>query len=75
VFLLAAASVTLALAAIASQSVDTYGTLLAPALPVSSLTRSIARFNQEGIVIPFPIRAIAQREALVVSAPRTAGTA
>lgn len=35
-------SVTLALAALASQSVDAYGGLLSPALPVSSLTRNIA---------------------------------
>jgi small-conductance mechanosensitive channel len=42
VFVLGAVSVTLAAAAIASQSVDTYGALIAPALPVSSLTRNIA---------------------------------
>jgi hypothetical protein len=42
VFVLGAASVTLALAAIASQSVDAYGAIIAPALPVSSLTRNIA---------------------------------
>jgi small-conductance mechanosensitive channel len=42
VFVLGAVSVTLAVAAIASQSVDTCGTLIAPALPVSSLTRNIA---------------------------------
>ena len=33
---------TLAAAAIASQSVDVYGAMLAPALPVSSLTRNVA---------------------------------
>jgi len=42
VFVLGAVSVTLAAAAIASQSVDTYGALLAPALPISSLTRNVA---------------------------------
>jgi small-conductance mechanosensitive channel len=42
VFVLGALSVTLAAAAIASQSVDVYGARLAPALPVSSLTRNIA---------------------------------
>ena len=42
VFVLAALSVTLAVAAIASQMVDIYGAVIAPALPVSSLTRSVA---------------------------------
>jgi small-conductance mechanosensitive channel len=42
VFVLGALSVTLAAAAIASQSVDVYGAMLAPALPVSSLTRNVA---------------------------------
>ena len=42
VFALGALSVTLAAAAVASQSVDVYGALLAPALPVSSLTRNVA---------------------------------
>lgn len=42
VFVLGASSVTLAAAAIASQSVDTYGAVVAPALPVSSLTRNMA---------------------------------
>lgn len=42
VFVVAAASVTLAIATVASQSVDTYGSVIAPALPVSSLTRNIA---------------------------------
>jgi small-conductance mechanosensitive channel len=42
VFVLGAASVTLSLATLASHSVDTYATLVAPALPVSSLTRNIA---------------------------------
>lgn len=42
VFVLGALSVTLAAAAVASQSVDAYGALIAPALPVSSLTRNIA---------------------------------
>jgi small-conductance mechanosensitive channel len=42
VFVLGAVSVTLAAAAMASQSVESYGTLLAPALPVSSLTRNVA---------------------------------
>jgi small-conductance mechanosensitive channel len=41
VFVLGALSVTLAAAAIASQSVDVYGAMLAPALPVSSLTRNL----------------------------------
>jgi small-conductance mechanosensitive channel len=41
-FVVGAASVTMTLAAIASLSVDTYGSLVAPALPVSSLTRNIA---------------------------------
>ena len=42
VFVVAAVSVTLAIATVASQSVDTYGSVIAPALPVSSLTRNIA---------------------------------
>jgi small-conductance mechanosensitive channel len=42
VFVLGAVSVTLALAAVASQSVDAYGALISPALPVSSLTRNVA---------------------------------
>jgi small-conductance mechanosensitive channel len=42
VFVLGAASVTLAAATVASGVVDTYGTVIAPALPVSSLTRNIA---------------------------------
>jgi small-conductance mechanosensitive channel len=41
-FVLGALSVTLALAALASQSVDAYGALIGPALPVSSLTRNVA---------------------------------
>ncbi|MGE3179666.1 MAG: mechanosensitive ion channel family protein [Vicinamibacterales bacterium] len=42
VFVLGAVSVTLAAAALASQSVDVYGAAIAPALPVSSLTRNVA---------------------------------
>ena len=42
VFILGAVSVTLAAAAIASQSVEIYGAMIAPALPVSSLTRNVA---------------------------------
>jgi small-conductance mechanosensitive channel len=42
VFVLGALSVTLAAAAIASLSVGAYGALIAPALPVTSLTRNIA---------------------------------
>ncbi len=42
VFLVGAASVTLAAAAVASHLVDAYGSAIAPALPVSSLTRNIA---------------------------------
>jgi small-conductance mechanosensitive channel len=42
VFVVGALSVTLAAAAIASQSVDVYAAMLAPALPVSSLTRNVA---------------------------------
>ena len=42
VFVVAAVSITLAAAAIASQSVDVYGAVLAPALPISSLTRNVA---------------------------------
>jgi small-conductance mechanosensitive channel len=41
-FVLGALSVTLGLAALASQSVDAYGALISPALPVSSLTRNVA---------------------------------
>jgi small-conductance mechanosensitive channel len=41
-FVLGALSVTLALAALASESVDAYGALISPALPVSSLTRNVA---------------------------------
>jgi len=41
-FVLGTISVTLALAALASQSVDVYGGLISHALPVSSLTRNIA---------------------------------
>jgi small-conductance mechanosensitive channel len=42
IFVLGALSVTFALAAMASQSVDAYGSYIAPALPVSSLTRNLA---------------------------------
>jgi small-conductance mechanosensitive channel len=42
VFVIGAASVTFGAAAIASRSVDTYGAVLAPALPVTSLTRNVA---------------------------------
>jgi small-conductance mechanosensitive channel len=42
VFVLGAVSITLALAALASQSVDAYGGLISAALPVSSLTRNVA---------------------------------
>jgi small-conductance mechanosensitive channel len=42
VFVLGAGSVTLTLAALASQLVDAYGALISPTLPVSSLTRNIA---------------------------------
>jgi small-conductance mechanosensitive channel len=42
VFVLAVASVTLAAAAVATRIVDSYGAVIAPALPVSSLTRSVA---------------------------------
>jgi len=42
VFVLGALSITFALAAIASLTIDTYGAAIAPALPVSSLTRNIA---------------------------------
>jgi small-conductance mechanosensitive channel len=41
-FVVGALSVTFALASLASQSVDTYGALISPALPVSSLTRNVA---------------------------------
>ncbi len=41
-FVLGAFSVTFALAALASQSVDSYGSLISPVLPVSSLTRNVA---------------------------------
>jgi small-conductance mechanosensitive channel len=41
IFVAAAISVTLAAAAIAIRAVDTYGELIAPALPVSSLTRNL----------------------------------
>jgi small-conductance mechanosensitive channel len=41
-YVLGALSVTLAAAAVAAQSVDVYGSVLAPALPVSSLTRNVA---------------------------------
>jgi small-conductance mechanosensitive channel len=42
VFVIGAVSVTLGVAAIASRSVETYGTVIAPALPVTSLTRNVA---------------------------------
>jgi small-conductance mechanosensitive channel len=42
VFVLGAVSVTLAAAAAASHSIDTYGAVIAPVLPVSSLTRNLA---------------------------------
>jgi small-conductance mechanosensitive channel len=42
VFVVGAMSVTLTAAAVASQSVEVYGAMLAPALPVSSLTRNVA---------------------------------
>ncbi len=41
IFVIAGASVTMAIAAIASRIVDVYGSSLAPALPVGSLTRNI----------------------------------
>ena len=41
-FVLGAVSATLAMAALASQAVGTYGLLISPALPVSSLTRNVA---------------------------------
>jgi small-conductance mechanosensitive channel len=41
-FVVGAASITLTMAAIASEGVEAYGDLIAPALPVSSLTRNIA---------------------------------
>jgi small-conductance mechanosensitive channel len=42
IFVVATLSVTFSAAAIASLSIDTYGKAIAPALPVSSLTRNIA---------------------------------
>jgi small-conductance mechanosensitive channel len=42
VFVLGTLSVTLTAAAVASEAVDAYGGVIAPALPVSSLTRNIA---------------------------------
>lgn len=42
VFVLAGLSITLAAAAVATGVVDRYGAVLAPALPISSLTRNIA---------------------------------
>jgi small-conductance mechanosensitive channel len=42
VFVLGGVSVILAVAAVAAQAVDVYGAAIAPALPVSSLTRNIA---------------------------------
>lgn len=42
VFVIGALSVTFAAAAIAAQAVDLYGAAIAPALPISSLTRHIA---------------------------------
>jgi small-conductance mechanosensitive channel len=42
VFVLAALSVTLAIAAVGSRSVEAYGALIGPGLPVSSLTRNVA---------------------------------
>jgi small-conductance mechanosensitive channel len=41
-FVIGVASVTLALAAWAAESVEAYGSLISPTLPVSSLTRNIA---------------------------------
>jgi small-conductance mechanosensitive channel len=41
VFVVGAVSVTLTMASIAARSVDVYGGVIAPALPVSSLTRNI----------------------------------
>jgi small-conductance mechanosensitive channel len=41
-FVAGAVSLTIAVMAVAAQAVDTYGLMLAPALPVSSLTRNIA---------------------------------
>jgi small-conductance mechanosensitive channel len=43
-FVLGAFSVTTAVAAIASRSVDAYGSIVAPALPVTSLTRNMVWF-------------------------------
>ncbi|HSK08611.1 MAG TPA: mechanosensitive ion channel family protein [Vicinamibacterales bacterium] len=42
VFAIVAGSITFAAAAVASRMVDSYGSLVAPALPVSSLTRNVA---------------------------------
>jgi small-conductance mechanosensitive channel len=42
VFVLGAISATLAIAAVASDSVETYSAVIAPTLPVSTLTRNIA---------------------------------
>jgi small-conductance mechanosensitive channel len=42
VFVLGATSATLAIAAVASDSIATYGAVIAPALPVSTLTRNLA---------------------------------
>jgi small-conductance mechanosensitive channel len=42
VFVLGVLSITLTAASVASQSIEVYGSAIAPALPVSSLTRNIA---------------------------------
>jgi small-conductance mechanosensitive channel len=42
VFVLAAASITLALAALAARVIDVYGALVSPTLPLTSLSRNIA---------------------------------
>ncbi|MEW6319496.1 MAG: mechanosensitive ion channel family protein [Acidobacteriota bacterium] len=43
VFAIAGLSITLAIAAVAARAVDTYGEVVAPALPATSLTRHITR--------------------------------
>jgi small-conductance mechanosensitive channel len=68
VFVAGGASVVLAAAAIAAQVVDVYGTAIAPALPVSSLTRNIAR----GLVVTIGLLVILNGLGLSITPMLTA---
>jgi small-conductance mechanosensitive channel len=67
-FVLGALSVTLASAAIAAQFIDLYGGVIAPALPVTSLTRHIAW----GLVLTFGLLVILNGLGLSITPMLTA---